>query len=194
MTKALAFVLVAGCVASAPTANPPPVQDDPPADPTPTPAPSTGSGSGSGSAAPTPLTATTFLHARNVKLCDEEFACRSTYPATGGTTFEQMYGATVTDCYAFADAADQPSAVESEITASHITFSASLAATCVAGIAFPASCDLFWQNGATYPSECSAALRGLVADGDPCVTDYDCLNDDSYCALDTLVCTQGAKP
>src|SRR5512140_676447 len=146
MTKALVLVLVAGCVGTTPPTPPP--QDDPapPVDPTPTPTPS--SGSGSGSAAPVALTATTYLHARNVKLCDEEFACRSSYPTAAGTTFEQMYGATVTDCYAFADAADQPSAVESEISANHISFSATLAATCVAGIAFPATCDLFWQNGA----------------------------------------------
>lgn len=192
MIKALALVLVAGCVGVTPPTPPPPA-DPPPADPTPTPAP-VGSGSGSGSAAPVALTATTFLHARNVKLCDEEFACRASYPATNGVSFEQMYGGTVADCYSYADAADQPSAVESEITANHITFSATLAQTCVSGIAFPATCDLFWQSGATYPSECSGALRGLVADGDPCVVDYDCLNSDSYCPQGTLVCTQGAKP
>ena len=190
MTKALVFVLAAGCVASAPTASPPPVQDDPVSAPAPMPMPK----HGGGSAAPVALTATMYLHARNTALCDEQFACRAYYPTTTGTAFEQMYGATVTDCYAYADAADQPSAVESEITANHISFSAALAATCVSGIAFPSTCDLFWQNGATYPSDCSGALRGLVADGEPCVVDYDCLNSDSYCALDTFVCTQGAKP
>jgi hypothetical protein len=137
------------------------------------------------------MTATQYLHARGAKLCDEEFACRSSYPVTpGGLTFEQTYGATATDCYAFTDARDQPSAVESEITAGHISYFAPLAASCAAGITFPADCTTFWQSGAIYPSSCSGAMRGLVADGDPCTTDYDCLNDDSSCDLNALVCAQ----
>ncbi len=188
MIKAFVIVLLAGCVGAPPSA-PPPAANPPPAEPPPAPPPpSQGSGSGSGSAV-APLTATQYLHQRGVMLCTEEFTCRSSYPATGGVTFEQMYGASAADCSAFADAADRPSAVESEILANHISYTASLAASCLAGITFPSDCSTFWTSGANYPSACGAALRGLVADGDPCVVDYDCLNTDSYCDMTVLVCT-----
>lgn len=191
MTKALVFALLAGCVGQAPPAGPAPV-NDPPA-PTPDPGPGSGSagsgsGSGSGSAA-APLTASQYLHQRNVALCTEDFACKAAWPGDpGGLSFEQVYGATATDCTTYADARDQPSAVESEIGANHISFSASLAADCLAGTTFPSDCATFWQTGATYAPACGSALRGLVADGDPCVVDYDCLEGGSTCDQNVLVC------
>jgi hypothetical protein len=196
MLKALALVVLAGCVGQAPPTGPAPVDDPPPA-PAPDPGPgsgSAGSGSGSGSAA-APMTATQYLHAKNVAMCTEQFACKAAWPGDpGGRTFEQVYGANAADCATYADAADQPSAVESEITLNHISYSASLAASCIAGTTFPSDCATFWQNGALYAPSCGSALRGLVADGAPCVVDFDCLEGGSYCDLNALVCAPGNKP
>ena len=193
MLKAFALVVLAGCVGQTPPAGPAPVDPAPTPAPTPTPPPDpgAGSGSGSGSAAP-PMTATQYLHARNVATCKEEFACRASYPAQGAS-FEQMYGATETDCVTYADAADQPSAVESEIAANHISYSANLASTCLSGTTYPTDCNTYWQSGALYAPSCGAALRGLVADGDPCVVDYDCLEGGSYCEQNLLICLPGNK-
>jgi hypothetical protein len=191
MIKALSLALLAaGCIGTAP-GDPPPAVDPAPPAPAPDPTPTPGTGSGSGSAA-APMTATQYLHQRGVKLCDEEFACKSSWPGdpATGLTFEQTYGATAADCYADTDAQDQPSAVAQEITQNHISYSAPNAATCIAGIAFPADCSTFWTSGPLYPASCGAAMRGLVADGDPCVTSYDCLNQDSYCDINALVCAQ----
>jgi len=192
MIKALPFaLLLAACVGTPPGEPPAPVDPAPPAPaPTPTPTPDPGAGSGSAAA---PMTATQYLHQRGVKLCDEEFACKAAWPGDpNGLSFEQTYGATAADCYANTDAYDQPSAVEQEITENHISYSAPNAATCIAGITFPADCASFWMNGPLYPSSCGAAMRGLVADGDPCTTSYECLNGDSVCDPNILVCL--AKP
>ena len=188
MLKALALVVLAGCVGQAPPTGPAPVEPAP--DPTPPPPAPPATGSGSGSSAPAPLTPTQYLHQRNASMCTEQFACKAAWPGDpNGLTFEQVYGATVTDCTTFADNRAEPSAVESEIAANHITFSASLAADCLAGTTYPTDCATFWQSGALYAPACGSALRGLVADGSPCVVDYDCLEGGSTCSLDTLVCT-----
>ena len=201
MKKALVLAMLAACVGETPPLgtggdNGPPVDPGSGSDQGSGSAGSgSGSGSGSGTGSAAPMTATQYLHARNVKMCDAEFACRPQYPADpNGPTFAQMYGSTVTDCYAFSDNADQPTAVETEITANHISYSATMASQCVTGISFPSDCASFWTNGAIYPASCASALRGLVADGDACVVDYDCLNGDSYCEPNALVCVQGVKP
>ncbi len=144
-----------------------------------------GSGSGSGSGGKGDgggLTASQFLTRMGMSDCDQAFACKSTFPTDQGTTFEQVFGASQSACYADASPADELSKVASEISAGKIHFDANAAATCVAGITAP-DCATLWTNGPTYPSACGTALVGTVADGGACVVDYDCSNVASVCLM-----------
>jgi hypothetical protein len=147
----------------------------------------TGDGSGMGGpAASVPDVMTKMTRAE----CDEAFACRASFPAGQGVTFEQVFGATAAACYTqlAADYYDATS-VQASITANKITFSASAAGQCVTGIAaMPAPvCATFWQDGPDFPDACYDAFVGKVADGAACANDFEC-GADSYCG-DADTCT-----
>ena len=92
-----------------------------------------GSGSGSGSGA-MPLVASDFLGQLGVVQCDHAFTCRAEFPDNTGTTFEDAIGNVPADCYADANAFYMPAAVDASITAGRITYDATAAASCLAGI------------------------------------------------------------
>lgn len=121
--------------------------------------------------------------------CDEAFACKASFPAGQGVTFEQVFGANAAACYTqlggeYYDA----TSVQASITANKITFNASAAGQCVTGIAaMPAPvCATFWQQGPEFPAECDDALIGKVANGAVCDNDFECAAA-SYCG-DTDTC------
>ena len=137
------------------------------------------------------MTATQYLTQMEQKFCDEAFTCQASFPATTGETFADDFGASASECYADDAAYDMPDVVETEITAGKIHFDASAAASCIAGLTFPA-CTTFWTDGPTYPTACDTAMVGTVADGGACVVDYDCSNVQSVC--DQTAHTCGAAP
>ena len=96
------------------------------------------------------MTATQYLTQIEQKFCDEAFTCQASFPATAGETFADDFGASASECYADDAAYDMPDVVETEITAGKIHFDASAAASCIAGLTFPA-CTTFWTNGADVP-------------------------------------------
>lgn len=107
-----------------------------------------GGGSGSGSGGGGGMTATQYLAAMDMKMCDEAFSCQSSFPTTQGATFAQEWGSSAQQCYSDSATYEMPAQVESEISAGKIKYDASAAAQCISGIAFGA-CSDFWTNGPT---------------------------------------------
>jgi len=150
----------------------------------------TGSGGGSGGGGGgTSTGATQFLDQMGHKICDEAFMCKSSFPTDFGGTFDEVFGTTATQCYTDSLASFDPMKVEQQITAGTIKFNAADAATCLAGLTFPATCADFWQNGPTMPAACDTALVGTIADGQACVVDLECSNVQSYCDPTSKKCT-----
>ena len=142
-----------------------------------------GSGGGGGGGGGGGMTATQYLTQMEQKFCDEAFTCQASFPTDQGVTFADAFGASASECYADDAAYDMPDVVESEITAGKIHFDPSAAASCIAGLTFPA-CTAFWTDGPTYPASCDTAMVGTVADGGACVVDYDCSNVESILRSD----------
>ncbi|HEV7559537.1 MAG TPA: hypothetical protein VGO00_28870 [Kofleriaceae bacterium] len=139
-----------------------------------------GSDTGSNTPPPAPITVDMFLQQMSMSDCTEAFACMASFPTTGGDTFAQDFGASVSDCVTMENSYDPPATVASEIAAGKITFDGSAAAACVAGITY-STCADYWSTGGDYPVACDTALVGTVADGGACVIDFDCSNFDSLC-------------
>ena len=100
----------------------------------------------------------------------------------------QAFGASESACVSDSAMYDMPAQVEAKIVAGTIHFNAADAATCLAGITFPA-CAMYWANGPNAPAACATALVGTIADGGACVVDYECSNGMSYCDETTKKCT-----
>lgn len=150
-----------------------------------------GSGSGTGTGTGTPtgsMTATKFLEQINMKICDEAFMCKASFPTSQGGTFAEAFGSSVQACYSDGLASYEPSLVEQQITAGKITFNANDASACISGIAFT-SCTGFWNATDDLPAACDNAIVGKVADGGACVTHLECSGEMSYCDETTKKCT-----
>lgn len=146
-----------------------------------------GSGSGPGGGSQN-MTATKFLEQINMKFCDEAFTCKASFPTDAGVTFEQEFGASQQACYSEGLAYYDPQAVEMQISAGKISFNATDAAACISGIAF-STCDSFWNGTDQFPSACSTALVGKVADGAACISHFECSSQASYCDETSNTCT-----
>jgi hypothetical protein len=143
-------------------------------------------GSGTGSNTAPALTASQYLEGASKKECDEAFSCKDTYPLDGLTTFEQEYGATAQDCYTLQLNKYAPTIVEAEIAANKLSFNPVLAASCLSTP--PADCATYWTMG---PSACRDVFHGSVADGEACVIDLECVNQDSFCLQGVNICVPG---
>lgn len=155
----------------------------------------TGGGSGSGNGSGTGpgggsqgMTATKFLEQINTKFCTQAFTCKASFPTDAGTTFDQEFGASQQACAADGLAADNPAAVEMQISAGKISFNSTDAAACLSGIVF-STCDAFWNGTDAFPSACATVLVGKVADGGACVTHIECSGQASYCDETSNTCT-----
>ena len=144
-----------------------------------------GSGSDPSGGSGSITSATAFLAAMDQGDCQEAFKCMSSFVAEGsGDTFAGDFGTSESDCESLFAGDEMRPQVETEITAGKITFDASAASACVAGITYPA-CATYWTDGATYPTACDTALVGTIADGGACVVDFDCSNIESICNAGT---------
>jgi hypothetical protein len=153
----------------------------------------TGSGSGSGGGGSNgSITATQFLSQMATKFCDQAFMCKANFPTDAGVTFAEAFGASSSACVSMAAAYDMPTVVEQQITAGKIKFNGADAATCVAGLTFPA-CTTFWTAGPNGPAACDTAMQGTVADGAACLVDYECTGETSYCDETSKKCTPDAS-
>lgn len=142
-----------------------------------------GSGSGSGSAA---LTPTEFVTGLDHGYCDEAWTCKSSYP---GSSFSSDYGNSNQQCYDLAFAYEQNSVIESQVAMGKITFDPIAAAQCLATITYPSSCSTFWNDGPDYPTACTTALVGMVANGQTCLVDWDCADFTAYCDTSNHKCS-----
>jgi hypothetical protein len=129
-----------------------------------------------------PLVASDFLGQLGVVQCDHAFTCRAEFPDNTGTTFEEAIGNVPADCYADANAFYMPAAVDASITAGRITYDAIAAASCLAGITFPAACSQYWQDGPSFPMSCDVSFVGTIPDGGTCTIDFDCTGVTSICS------------
>ncbi len=182
---AFALVTVAACVGSPPdgggTTNPGGTTTNP------------GGGMNPGGGDPNPgnpgtsMSLADYLSATGHKECDQAFACMSTFPAADGA-FADSWDSSATACYADAAMYYDPTMIQAEITAGHITFDGVAAATCIAGIVQTTDCAGYWANGPDEPAACDTALVGNVADGGACVIDFDCSNLESICDTTTNKC------
>ena len=139
------------------------------------------------------MTATQYLTAMEMKYCDEAFSCQASFPTTTGVTFADEFGASASQCYSDGAAYDMPAQVEAEITAGKIHFDGAAAAACVAGISFGTCTDFWAGTGGTFPTACSTAMVGTVADGGACVVDYDCSSAQSVCDPTAHTCGPQAQ-
>ncbi len=153
-----------------------------------------GGGGGGGGGA----TATQVLSKFGTVECDQAFACKASFPADAGVTFEQAFGATTAACYA--DAADyyDATAVEASITAGKITFDAAAASSCISGLSGLAApvCTAYWDAGPAFPDACGGVFAGKIADGATCTNDFECSSGASICIETTNKCgvdPQGAR-
>ena len=149
-----------------------------------------GSGSGTGGGNNGSISATQFLAQIATKFCDQAFMCKANFPTDAGITFAEAFGASSQECVSQAAAYDMPAKVEQQITAGKIKFDGAAAASCVAGLTFPA-CTTFWDTGPNAPASCETAMVGTVADGGACVVDYECTGETSYC--EASKCTPDAS-
>jgi hypothetical protein len=147
----------------------------------------TGGGSGTGGGGGGALTVPSYLTALGMKDCDDAFACKATFPTDGGATFDQVFGASASACYADAAMYFNAAAVQASIAAGRITFDGAAAATCIAGIPAPV-CATYWTQGSDYPAACDTALVGKIADGGTCTIDFDCTSLASICDDTTKKC------
>jgi hypothetical protein len=148
-----------------------------------------GAGGGSGTAAADDgsMTVLQYFTALGKKECDDEFACRATFPADDGLTFTEEFGADATACYADAAMYYDAAAVQDSVTAGRIAFDGASAAACVGGIPAPV-CASYWTQGSPYPAACDKVLAGKVADGGACTIDFDCMDLESICEDTTKQC------
>ena len=144
-----------------------------------------GSGGGGGGGS---ITVAQFLTQTATKYCNQAFTCMSSFPTDAGITFAEAFGASAAECIADSEAYYPAATVEARIAAGTITWNATDAAACVAGITF-GTCEQFWQQGPNMPAACDTALVGKVADGGACVIDLECTNLQSYCDETTKKCT-----
>lgn len=145
-----------------------------------------GGGGGGGSTSATPAEVMTKMTKVD---CDQAFSCKASFPTGQGVTFQQVFGANATECYAkLADEYYDATAIQASIAANKITYDATEGARCVTEIAamLPPVCGTYWQNGADFPDPCYDAMVGHVADGAACANDWEC-GENSWCG-ETDVC------
>jgi len=179
---AVALLTVSACVGSPPDGS---GGTTPPPNPGGTTDPG-GGGTNPGGGGGT-MTVGAFLDGLGHKDCDEAFACQASFPTANGT-FADAFGASVDACYTDASSYYDAATVQTEIAAGKIHFDATAAATCIAGIAPPATCATYWTDGLVFPDACATAISGTVADGAACVVDFDCATDTSVCDATTKKC------
>ena len=127
------------------------------------------------------MTPELFLSGWETDYCAAAFMCQNTFPNNTGTTFQNAFGNSPTQCQSILNAYDNPTQVETDITAGKITWSATNAQTCLDQLkTFQYSCNSFWNPGANYPNACATSLVGHVGNGNSCGTDWDCAWT-SYC-------------
>ena len=153
--------------------------------------PSQGSGSGSSTTTPPPLTVMEYLTQLGSKQCTAAFACQASYPATEPVTFESIYGTSQSTCNPTIVASYAPVLIEAEVAARNVYFNPAAAQTCLANLA-AGDCSTFWTKGAISLSSCRDVFHGSASDGDLCVIDLDCVNQDSTCDPVTTTCVAGA--
>jgi hypothetical protein len=142
--------------------------------------PGGGADAGSGSNLPPPgsLTPDMFIQQLVSKNCDKAFACMAQYPTTTGTTFADDWGDSQATCVSDDSDVQASAAIAASITNGNITWDATSAAACLADLQFPATCAEFFTTY-SYPSACTDALSGNVADGAACTNDWDCAGTDT---------------
>ena len=153
-----------------------------------------GGGGNGGGGGTTTATASQVLSKFGMVECDDAFACKASFPADAGVTFDQAFGASAAACYADAATYYNATAVEASITANKITFDATAAGACVAGFSGTAApvCTSYWTNGPAFPDACGDVFTGKVADGATCTNDLECAGAASVCLDTTKKC--GAEP
>lgn len=114
------------------------------------------------------------------KTCQKAFQCMSSYPSNAGTSFQQQYGTSESDCENRFGALADASAIQASVDAGRIKYSSANAQTCLDAYS-SMTCTQFWNGGGTVPAECNMIFSGSVADGGKCTLDEDCANSSSIC-------------
>jgi hypothetical protein len=167
------FVLVAACVADVGGTSQ--TSEDEP-----------NNGSGSGGTEQTTITPLGYLEEIARIHCEQAFACRASFPADLGYTFEAQWGTSATQCQADLLLAWSASAIESEIAKGRAEFDGAAARDCLAGVAFGA-CTEYWMRGIEWAESCYHVIVGKVGSGGACDMDYACTS--SWCDLTTHTCS-----
>ncbi len=129
-----------------------------------------------------------FFRALAEQDCADAFACRSNFPEPA--EFETYFGATESACVDDAMGYYDAGAISASIDAGRITWNASAATQCVAGLN-PATCSSYWDQGPAFPAACEQAYAGTVADGGACSIDFECASFTSFCDGGTCVADAG---
>jgi hypothetical protein len=134
-----------------------------------------GGGDDGGDPPPPPpggLTPQTFIEQLIRTECDKAFSCMAEFPASEGP-FADSWGATVDECVEDDDDYIGRDMIAAAVTAGRIAWNPTLGASCLADLAFPATCSAFFLEY-EYPDDCYDALAGQVADGQACSTGWEC--------------------
>ncbi len=124
--------------------------------------------------ASTALSASIFIERLITLQCGAAFACQAQYPSDAHDSFAVVWGADLDDCLATDRDYTARGEIESAVTAGTITFDAERAAACLAAPGIPTTCSALFADTYDWADSCYAALRGHVADGGACTSDWEC--------------------
>ena len=119
--------------------------------------------------------------------CSFAHGCKAEFPADAGITFEQAFGASVTECESLSAEYYQPEAVRDAVNAGTITYDRAAAEACIAQLNF-GTCAQYFGGTVDIPAPCYDALVGTVADGGACTVDFECTGAESWCDPATSKC------
>ena len=120
--------------------------------------------------------------------CATAFECQAEFP-DGGSSFEQLFGASEAACVAKLGAAFAPADVQASVDAGRIIYDAADARVCL-DAREATTCAEFWGGEPELPPECGTAFVGAVQPGGACTIDLDCAGG-ATCNDQTLVCEPG---
>lgn len=141
-----------------------------------------GKGGGAGSAG-------SAAQASIEQTCEQAFECEAEFP-DGGTPFEQLFGASVTECIANFSELFDPAEVQASVDAGRIIYDAADAQVCL-DAREAITCAQFWGTEMfDPPPECDTSFVGTVQPGGSCTIEADCAGG-AACNQDTNVCEGG---
>jgi hypothetical protein len=112
--------------------------------------------------------------------CTFAHGCQAEFPADAGITFEEAFGASVTECEAMAAEFYQPDGVRDAVNRGTIVYDRAAAEACLAQLDF-GTCQTYFMGTFEIPEPCFDALVGQIADGAACAIDFECSGAESWC-------------